>query len=385
MRILIAPQGFKGCLDAWAVAEAIERGIKTASPAAETILLPIADGGEGTVRALVKATGGQFKRTIVHDPLGGSISAEWGVMGDGCTAVIEMAAASGLQLVEPEKRNPLVTTTYGTGELIKTAVDEGYRRCIIGVGGSATNDGGAGMAQALGIRLLDAGGRDLTWGGASLISLATIDTAGLDQGLRQVEILIASDVTNPLAGPQGASHVYGPQKGATPEMADQLDAALQHYGEVIRDQLGIEIRDRPGAGAAGGLGGGLIAFLNARLVSGAELVLREIGFEKHLKDADVVFTGEGQMDSQTIYGKAPIAVARAAKSSHLPVVAIVGGTSDDHDVVYQHGIDAVISITQRPMDLRVAMEQANALIATAAERAVRLMLIGQGIERRQRG
>lgn len=376
MRILIAPQAFKGSLGAWQAAEAIKRGIESASPEVEVDLLPIADGGDGTVQTLVNATQGKFIESTVTDPLGRKISAEWGILGDGQTAIIEMASASGLRLVEPGRRNPLITTTYGTGELIKAALDAGCGRLIVGLGGSATNDGGAGAIQALGARLVDKDGREISWGGASLARLATIDLSNLDPRLRDVDVLVASDVTNPLVGPEGASAVYGSQKGATPEMVEQLDRALQHYGEIVREQLGVEIRDKPGAGAAGGLGGGLLAFLKARVVPGAELVMQTIGIEDHFKAVDLVITGEGQIDGQTIYGKAPISLAMAAKQYGLPVIALVGSIGDDYDVVYQHGIDAVFTIVPRPMDAATAIADAERLLQDAAERAIRLFMAG---------
>lgn len=376
MKILIAPQAFKGSLGAFEVAKAIETGIKRIVPEAETVLLPMADGGDGTVEALVNATGGKFQQTSVLDPLGRATLATWGVLGDGQTAVIEMAAASGLWLVEPEKRDPLATTTYGTGQLIKAALDKGCRKLVIGLGGSATNDGGAGALQALGVRLSDARGTEISRGGGPLANLASIDETELDRRLQNVQVLIASDVTNPLVGPEGASHVYGPQKGATPRVAEQLDLALRHYGQAIRRHLGVDILDKPGAGAAGGLGGGLMAFLNAEMVPGAELVMQINGIEKHLDGADVVITGEGRIDGQTIYGKAPVALAKAAKRRNLPVIALVGGLGEGYQSVFEHGIDAAIPIVPGPMDLERAMAEAERLLENAAEGMMRLVRVG---------
>ena len=382
VKILLAPQAFKGSISALSAGQAMERGIKRALPQADVAILPIADGGDGTVEALVNATHGKFRKSNVTDPLGRQTSAKWGILGDKKTAIIEMSVASGLRLVEPDKRDPLITTTYGTGELIKAALDEGCKRLIIGIGGSATNDGGAGAAQALGVRLLDANGHEIGWGGAALINLATIDTSDLDPRLRNVEVLVASDVTNPLVGPEGASYIYGPQKGASPEMVRLLDRALQHFGQVISKQLGVEIRGKPGAGAAGGLGGGLMAFLNASITPGAQLIMQALGIDQYLDGVDLVFTGEGQIDGQTIYGKAPVALAQAAKKHNLPVIAVVGAIAEGYDAVYKHGIDAVLSIVSRPMDMETAMDHAETLIEDASERAIRLFMVGVHFKKR---
>lgn len=374
MKIVIAPQGFKGNLSALQVARAIDTGIKRVVPSAITIMKPMADGGEGTVQALVDATGGEIMATEVSDPLGRCVIAHWGLLSDKVTGVIEMAAASGLPLVPHEKRNPLLTTTYGTGELILAALESGCRKLIIGIGGSATNDGGAGMAQALGVRLLDSKGTTLPFGGAALAKLEHIDITTLDPRLADCDVLLACDVNNPLCGAQGASAVYGPQKGATAEMVAQLDAALAHYADVIQRDLGIDVRDVPGAGAAGGLGMGLIVFLNAKLIPGIDVVIQATGLVEHLKDADLVFTGEGRIDSQTAFGKVPTGVAEKAKEFGLPVIAIAGDIADDYRVVYQHGIDAVLSTAPGPISLSQSMAEAERLIADAAERATRLFL-----------
>ncbi len=376
MKIVIAPQGFKGNLSALQVAQAIVSGIKRVLPDAVTTIKPMADGGEGTVQALVDATRGKIMTKEVTGPLGGRVTAHWGLLSDKVTGVIEMAAASGLPLVPTEKRNPLVTTTYGTGELILAALESGCRKLIIGIGGSATNDGGAGMAQALGAKLVDSKGAALPFGGAALADLERIDVATLDARLANSEVLIASDVTNPLCGAQGASAVYGPQKGATPRMVAQLDAALAHYADVIQRDLGVEVKDVPGAGAAGGLGAGLIAFLKAKVIPGIDVVIQTSGLVDNLKDADLVFTAEGKIDSQTAYGKVPTGVAKKAKEFGLPVIAIAGEVADDCRVVYQHGIDAVLSIAPGPISLGQSMAEAERLVTDTAERAIRLFLCG---------
>ena len=374
MKIVIAPQGFKGNLTALQVARAIEKGIKRVVPDARTAIKPMADGGEGTVQALVDATGGKMMTTEVTGPLGERVTARWGILSDKVTAAIEMAAASGLPLVPPEKRNPLVTTTYGTGELVLAALDNGCRKLIIGIGGSATNDGGAGMAQALGARLLDAGGKELPFGGAALARLEHIDITGLDSRLTGFDVLLASDVNNPLCGPEGASAIYGPQKGATPEKVQQLDAALAHYADVIQRNLGLDLRDIPGAGAAGGLGLGLMVFLKARLVPGIEVIIDTTNLVETLKDADLVFTAEGRIDCQSAMGKVPTGVALKAKEFGIPVIALAGEIGDDYAVVYEQGIDAVLSIAPGPISLSQSLAEADRLITDTAERAVRLFL-----------
>lgn len=376
MKIVIAPQGFKGNLTALEVARAIETGLKRAGHEVTTLIVPMADGGEGTVRALVDARGGRLVAVEVTDPMGERVTAHWGLLGDGVTAVIEMAAASGLGLVPAAKRNPLVATTYGTGELIRDALDRGCRKFIIGIGGSATNDGGAGMAQALGAKLLDGRGRSLAWGGAALAELARIDIGGLDPRLAESDILLASDVTNPLCGPQGASYVYGPQKGATEEMVVRLDAALAHYADVIRRDLKIDVRDVPGAGAAGGLGAGLIVFLGARPRPGVDIVIEASGLGEQLRDAALVFTGEGRLDDQTACGKTPVGVARKAKELGLPVIALAASIGRGYQAVYEQGIDSVFSIAPGPITLSQSEKSAAQLISDVAERAFRLFLCG---------
>jgi glycerate kinase len=380
MKIIIAPQALKGSLEAPDVARAIAWGIQQVWPQAEYILLPVADGGEGTVRALVEATGGQAIQAKVTGPLGKAVAGFFGILGvpgEAPTAVIEMAAAAGLPLVPQARRNPLLTTTRGVGELIRLALDHGCRRLIIGIGGSATNDGGAGMAQALGAALLDDQGAELPPGGAALAQLSHISLAHLDQRLYETEVLVACDVTNPLCGPEGASAVYGPQKGATPAMVKDLDAALAHYADIIRRDLGKDVRDVPGAGAAGGLGAGLLAFLNATLTPGAPLILDALRLNDHLRGAALVFTAEGRLDQQTAYGKTVAAVAARAQVQGVPVIALAGGLGPGYETLYQHGIAAMLPIPDAPLSLKQSRARAAELLAAAAERAARLIIIGK--------
>lgn len=379
VRVVLAPQSFKGSLDAPDVARALARGVRQVFPEADLDLLPVADGGEGTVQALVQASGGRTVTTRVMGPLGGAVNATWGLLGDGDTAVVEMAAASGLPLIPRSARDPRRTTTFGTGELIRHALDHGIRRLIVGLGGSATNDGGAGMAQALGVRLLDAQGEEIPRGGAALARLDHIDMTGLDPRVRDVQVEAAVDVNNPLCGPEGASHVYGPQKGADGAMARELDAALENYAGVIRRDLGDDVRDVPGAGAAGGMGAGLLAFLHARIAPGVDIVFRALHVEERIRRSSLVLTGEGRMDSQDIYGKAPMAVAAVAHRFGVPVIAVVGSTSRDYRVVFDHGLDAVIGVVNRPMSQDRAISETAGLVAEAAMRAMRIVRVGMRI------
>lgn len=376
MRIIIAPQALKGSLSAAETGQAIAQGAREVYPEAELIVVPVADGGEGTTQALVDATGGRLLECTVTGPLGQPVLAFFGIMGDGSTAVIEMAASSGLPLVPLEQRDPRVTTTRGVGELIRAALDEGCTRFIIGIGGSATNDGGAGMLQALGAQFLDAQENELAAGGASLALLTRIETRELDTRLADCFFEVACDVNNPLCGPTGASAVYGPQKGATPEMVAELDAALAHYAQIIEHDLGKTVRDVAGAGAAGGLGAGLLAFFNATLRPGAQIVLEAARLEEHLRDADLVITAEGRLDSQTAYGKSVGAVAALAKKYHLPTLAIAGGLGDDYRDVYQLGIDGLAVLPSGPMTLTQAMQDAARLASEATERALRIYRAG---------
>jgi glycerate kinase len=376
MQVVVAPQSLKGSLSAAQTGQAIARGVREVYPDAEISIVPVADGGEGTAQALVDASGGRLLQREVMGPLGTPVRAFFGVMGDGRTAVIEMAASSGLPLVPPEQRDPRVTTTYGVGELILAALDEGCTHFIIGIGGSATNDGGAGMAQALGARLLDAQGRDLAFGGAALAGLERIEADRMDARLQRCSFEVASDVTNPLCGPTGASAVYGPQKGATPAMVAELDAALAHYAHIIERDLGQAVQNIPGAGAAGGLGAGLLAFLHAIMRPGAQIVLEAARLEERLREANLVITAEGRLDSQTAYGKSVGAVAALAKKYALPVLAITGGLEANYQEIYDLGIDGIAVLPSGPMTLAEAMEQAERLTTAATERALRIFRAG---------
>jgi glycerate kinase len=377
MKIVIAPQSLKGSLSAAETGQAIAEGARMVYPQAELCVIPVADGGEGTTQALVDASGGRLLEHTVTGPLGEPVRAFLGLMGDGLTAVIEMAASSGLPLVPPEQRDPRITTTRGVGELIGVALDEGCTRFIIGIGGSATNDGGAGMAQALGAHLLEAQDRELPAGGAALARLARIKSSGLDTRLAACTFEVACDVTNPLCGPTGASAVYGPQKGATPEMVAELDAALVHYASIVKRDLGRAVLNIPGAGAAGGLGAGLLAFLNATLRPGAQIVLEAVKLEEHLRNADLVITAEGRLDSQTAYGKSVGAVAALAKKYRLPVLAIAGSLGDDYRAVYQLGIDGLAVLPAGPITLAEAMQNAARLTSETTERALNIYRAGE--------
>ena len=366
MRIVIAPDSYKGSVSAVDVARAMERGVLKIFPDAEIHKIPIADGGEGTVEALVAATDGQVRQCEVTGPLGERIVANWGVLGDGVTAVMEMASASGLPLVAREKRNPRTATTYGTGELMRAILDAGLRKIIIGIGGSATNDGGAGMARALGVRFVDAMGKELPDGGAALAGLASIDLEGLDPRLQETQLTVACDVDNPLCGPRGASAVFGPQKGATLEIVAELDAALWHYSLIAQKTTGRLVAELPGAGAAGGLGAGLLLFTPAVLKPGVEIVLEAVRFSERVEGATFVLTGEGRTDFQTAFGKAPVGVARAAKRHRVPVFCLSGGLGEGADETLSQGIDAVLSICDRPMSLDECMAQGSQLIEAAS-------------------
>lgn len=379
MRIVIAPQSLKGSLSAAEAGQAIARGVREVYPEAEIRMVPVADGGEGTTRALVDASGGRLIWREVRGPLGRPVHAFLGLMGDGDTAVIEMAASSGLPLVPVDQRDPRMTTTYGVGELVLAALDEGCTHIIIGIGGSATNDGGAGMAQALGARLLDAQGQDLPSGGVALARLDRIAVDGMDARLPHCTFDVACDVTNPLCGPDGASAVYGPQKGATSAMVVELDAALAHYAQVITRDLGLSVHTTPGAGAAGGLGAGLLAFVHATLRPGAQIVLQAVQLEEQIREADLVITAEGQLDSQTAYGKSVGAVAALAKRYALPVLAIAGGLAEHYQELYTLGIDGIAVLPPGPMTLATAMEQASRLASEATERALRIFKAGTAL------
>ena len=377
MKIIIAPDSYKESLTAMEVATAIEAGFRQVMPTAEYIKLPMADGGEGTVQSLVDASNGSIIEHQVTGPLGEQVPAFFGLMGDGKTAVIEMAAASGLHLVSPNLRNPMLTTSYGTGELILAALDHGVDHIIVGIGGSATNDGGIGMAQALGVQLLDNKGQALGFGGQALAQLASIDITTVDPRLAHIKLEVACDVDNPLCGKKGASHIFGPQKGATPAMVAELDQHLAHYAAIIKRDLAIDVKDMAGAGAAGGMGAALLGLFNAQLRSGIEIVIDAVHLGDIIKDADLVITGEGRIDSQTIHGKTPIGVARTAKKYHKPVIGIAGCLSQDYGVVYDHGIDAVFSVVPAAMSLEHAFNNAAVNVELTARNIAAIYCLGR--------
>ncbi|MHA7845372.1 glycerate kinase [Serratia sp. D1N4] len=377
MKIVIAPDSYKESLSAFEVASCIEAGFREIFPQASYLKLPMADGGEGTVEVMVAATSGRKIDVEVTGPLGEKVMAFFGLSGDGQSAFIEMAAASGLELVPGQRRNPLKTTSYGTGELIRCALDQGVQHCIIGIGGSATNDGGAGMVQALGARLLDSQGEELGFGGEALAGLASIDISGLDPRIHQCKFEIACDVTNPLTGKNGASAIFGPQKGATPQMVEQLDRALQHYASMIKYWLDIDVEQVAGAGAAGGMGAALLAFCRAELRQGIEIVTDALGLDELVRDATLVITGEGRIDSQSLNGKVPIGVARVAKRYHKPVIGIAGSLSPDVSVVHQHGLDAVFSVLPRICTLEEALANAGENVRMTARNIAAIIKLAQ--------
>ena len=379
MKIVIAPQTFKGSISALDAAIAIQAGVLEVLPGAETILVPVADGGDGTLETLVEGSRGAIRTASVTGPLGERREANWGALGDEITAVIEMARTSGLALVPLDARDPMNATTYGLGEAISAALDEDFRTFIVGIGGSATNDAGAGMAQALGAALTDRRGTILPPGGAALAQLEHIDLSRLDSRIAESTFMVACDVTNPLTGPEGASAIYGPQKGATPEMVTELDSALENFADVVRRDIGLDVETLQGSGAAGGLGGGMVAFLNAELRAGVDIIMDIVNIERHLEGADLVVTGEGALDYQTVYNKAPIGVAQRARSLGVPVVAIAGTLGDRYELVHEHGIDAALPIPSGPMTLEEASENASELITQTTQRMMRLMQTGAKI------
>ncbi len=377
MRIITAPDSFKGSLSAKDLCLAMEEGILKADPNAEVVHLPMADGGEGTIESMVFATHGEIFTAEVQDPLGRTIQARYGCLGDGRTAVIEMAQASGLPLLKEEERNPLIASSFGTGQLIRNCLDRGYSRILIGLGGSATNDGGMGMMRALGMEFLDAEGRSLPEGGAGLLALSRIDASRLDSRIANTSFIAASDVTNPLCGENGASHIFGPQKGADREAVLRLDAALKHYAEIIKRQFAVDIIEQPGAGAAGGMGAGAMAFLGAEMRSGIEIVMEFCHFSEQIERADLVMTGEGKLDSQTLSGKVIAGICKLAKQNRVPAVALCGSMSlqaKDMDLL---GLDAGFSIVNGPCSLEQAIADAYRLTADKAEQIIRLLGISK--------
>lgn len=377
MKIVIAPDSYKESLSALEVANAIEQGFREIWPDADYVKLPVADGGEGTVEAMVAATAGRIVDVDVTGPLGEPVTAFFGLSGDERTAFIEMAAASGLEQVPVALRDPLKTTSWGTGELIRHALDAGVDHIIIGLGGSATNDGGAGMVQALGAKLLDARQNDIGQGGAALESLAQIDISQLDKRLAACRIEVACDVTNPLTGKEGASAVFGPQKGATAETIDRLDTALAHYAQMIARDLQVDVLELAGGGAAGGMGAALYAFCGAQLRRGIEIVTDALQLDECVADADLVVTGEGRIDSQTIHGKVPVGVAKVAKRYHKPVIGIAGSLTPDVGIVHEHGLDAVFSVIYTICTLDDALKNAAENVRMTARNVAATLKMGQ--------
>ncbi len=386
MKIVLAPDSFKENLTSLQVAAAFEKGIKRVLPKANCIKVPMADGGEGTVQALVDATGGKFARKRVTGPMGDPVLARYGLLPDCETAVIEMAAASGLPLVRDEEKNPMKSTSYGTGELILDAVKRGATKIILGIGGSATNDGGVGMAQALGIRFLDKQGSEIKKHGAGgmLGKINDLDIKSLHPLVGKARIIVACDVNNPLCGKNGASYVFAPQKGATSSMIKKLDANLKHLGQLIEKKQGKKILHLKGGGAAGGMGAGLVAFAGGKMKSGIDIVMEATRVEQHIKGADLAITGEGRVDFQTAFGKTPAGIAKIARKHRVPAVVIGGGITDDANTIFAHGIDGLESACARDMSLEEAIARSKAHLANAAERVIRLILIGKRLENRRR-
>ncbi|AMB94162.1 glycerate kinase [Aerococcus sanguinicola] len=376
MKIILAPDSFKDAVTAEEACQAMAAGIRRACPDAEILALPMADGGEGTVQALLAARGGKLERTSVTGPLPGQqVQAAWGRLADGETAVIEMAAASGLELVARADRNPWHTTTYGTGEVIRAALDAGCRKIILGIGGSATNDGGVGMAMALGGRFLDSQGQSIGLGGGTLSDLAHIDLSRLDPRLQDIEIIVASDVTNPLVGDQGVSAVFGPQKGADPDMVAALDRNLRQLATCAKKDLALawDMAQCPGGGAAGGLGAGLMAFLGAKLQAGIDLVIEETQMVKHCQGADYIFTGEGSLDGQSVFGKTPQGVARVGHQAQVPVIALAGQIGEGAEALYEEGVQAIFAIGRGPSTLEEALAETAENLEQTCENVMRLL------------
>lgn len=375
MKIIVAPDSFKESMTAKEACEAIEKGMKIALPNAEFIKVPMADGGEGTTQSLVDATEGKMYFVETTGPLGEKVKSKFGILGNGEIAVLEMASTSGLELVPREKRNPMITTTYGTGELIKKAMDMGAKTILIGIGGSATNDGGAGMIQALGGKLLDENGKQISFGGGELSKIKKIDLSELDSRIKNIKFIAACDVQNPLTGETGAANVFGRQKGATEEMIKILDNNLKHYAELIRQDVKVDVENIPGAGAAGGLGAGLMAFLNAELRKGIDIVVEYSKLEEKIKGADFVITGEGSIDAQTRFGKTPYGVVSVAKKYGVPNITLAGNVSKDIEILYDYGFDAIFSIMQGVDNLDNALKNGKVNLEKTAKNIARLIRI----------
>ena len=375
MKFVLAPDSFKESLTAKEVADAMEVGIKKIFKDAECVKVPMADGGEGTVQSLVDATDGKIYEVVVTGPLGNKVNAKYGILGDGQTAVIEMAEASGIHYVKKEDRNPLITTTFGTGELIKSALDKGVKKIIIGIGGSATNDGGAGMLQALGAKLLDKDNKEIPFGGGGLSELVKINLDDFDKRIKEVEIEVACDVSNTLTGKEGASAVFGPQKGATEEIIKILDENLHHYADIVNKTIGKDMENQKGSGAAGGLGFALLAFCDGKLNRGIDIVIKYADLSEKMKGASYVITGEGSIDSQTRFGKTPFGVSQVAKQYDIPVIGIAGNVGEGIDELYDLGFDSILSIMPGVMTLDKALSNAKENIENTLENVARLLSI----------
>ncbi len=377
MKILIAPDSFKNALSAPGVAKALRKGLLKVLPEAEITVVPMADGGEGTMESLIEATQGSFVHVRVHDPLMREVDASFGITGDGNTAIIDMASASGIQLIRPEERDPWITSSYGTGELIRAALDRGCHTILIGIGGSATNDGGMGMARALGMEFTQVDGKPVSEGGGALGDVNRIDTSGLDPKVKNADIIVACDVTNPLTGPEGASQVYGPQKGAGDAMVNKLDGNLAHFAGIIREQLDLDVEYIPGAGAAGGLGAGMLAFLGARLLEGFPVIAGMLGLEDKIRAADLVITGEGKLDAQTRFGKTPFGVGEIARRNGKPVIAVAGAIGEGAEILYKDVFKAMFSILDGPIPLEEAISRTPELLEKAGQNIGRLLKTGR--------
>ena len=378
-KILISPQEFKESLTGLQVAEAIQEGIKKVDDKIETILVPVADGGDGTLQTMVDVTDGEVINESVSDPLGRKINSVWGKLGDGNGAVIEMAKASGLALLSDNEKSAMLTSTYGTGELFKCALDKGITNFVIGIGGSATNDGGAGFVSALGAKLLDKNNNEVEPCGKNLSEIIKIDMTEFDKRILNTSVRVACDVTNPLCGNEGASAIFGPQKGATPSEVSLLDNNLLHWSKLIKDQLGKNILNIPGAGAAGGLGAGIVAFLRGDLVSGIDMVASTLGLEHNIETSDLIITGEGQTDRSSIFDKGPVGVAKIGSKYGVPTIILTGSLGKGYRQVYRHGVTAVFPISDRPMRFEVSLQRTRQLLQSTSERIMRLLLVGKNI------
>jgi glycerate kinase len=374
MKIIVVPDSFKDSLSAKDVAIHIETGIRKLIPEADISKIPISDGGEGLLDSLISFSGGQLIQEVVNDPLMRRTLSEFGILGDQKTAVIEMAKASGLELLKPEERNPMLTSTFGTGQLIKAALDRGCTKIIVGLGGSATNDGGTGMIKALGGKFLDKNGNEIPPQGGRLQELNHIDVSEIDSRLGACEFIAACDVTNPLTGTHGASLVFGKQKGGNKAQLAQLDQSLKKYAEIVQDQFHIDIDSPEGAGAAGGMGAAMLGFFNANLARGIDLIIEQLQLEDQIKNADLVFTGEGGIDKQTLFGKTIFGIARITKKHRIPLIAIAGTLGNDIEAIYDLGVTGVFSIIDKPMSLDEAKEQAPQLIESCVENILRTFI-----------